>query len=101
MSEKKEVSLVRFFRGANLLGQTILQEGKTVVEHSYLAEVDIPTNCTCGKCGSCMVTLLSGEVSVPEPMPPGLDEDFIADGARLGCIGIPKGNVDIDILPPL
>ena len=48
-----------------------------------------------------MVTLLSGEVSVPEPMPPGLDEDFIADGARLGCIGIPKGDVDIDILPPL
>ena len=43
----------------------------------------------------------SGEVSVPEPMPLGLDEDFIADGARLGCIGIPKGDVDIDILPPL
>ena len=37
MSEKQEVSLVRFFRGANLLGQTILQDGKTVVEHGYLA----------------------------------------------------------------
>ena len=36
-----------------------------------------------------MITLLSGEVT-PEPMPPGLDEDFDADGARLGCIGIPK-----------
>lgn len=101
MTNEEKIGLVRFFRGANLLGQTVLKDGKSVVEHGYLAEVDIPTNCTSGNCGACMITLLSGEVTVPEPMPPGLDEDFVADGARLGCIGIPKGDVDIDILPPL
>ena len=34
---------------------------------------------------------LSGEVSVPEPIPPGLDEDFIADGARLAALEYRKG----------
>ena len=95
------MGLVRFLRGAKLLGQTPKVEGKTLVEHAYAANVDIPTNCTSGNCGACMVTLLSGEVSLPEPLTPGLDEEIVADGARLGCIGIPKGDVDIDILPPI
>ena len=95
------MGLVRFLRGAKLLGQTVILEGKTLVEHAYAANVDIPTNCTSGNCGACMVTLLSGEVSLPEPLTPGLDDEIVADGARLGCIGIPSGDVDIDILPPL
>jgi|TARA_B110000914_G_scaffold203221_1_gene196720 ferredoxin len=48
-----------------------------------------------------MVTLLSGNVSLPDPLTPGLDEEIVAEGARLGCIGIPSGDVEIDILPPL
>ena len=95
------MGLVRFLRGAKLLGQTPTVEDKTLVEHAYAANVDIPTNCTSGNCGACMVTLLSGEVSLPEPLTPGLDDEIVADGARLGCIGIPKGDVDIDILPPI
>ena len=48
-----------------------------------------------------MVTLVSGEVPLPEILPPGLDEDVVEDGARLGCIGCPIGDVDIDVRPPL
>ena len=93
--------LTRFFRGATLLGQTMTVEGQNLVQHALAAEVDIPTNCTSGTCGACMLTLVSGEVPLPEPLPPGLDDFLIEEGARLGCIGMPKGDVDIDILPPI
>ena len=73
----------------------------TIAEHGEDAGVQIPTNCTSGNCGTCMVTLLLGEISVPEILPPGLYEEIVEEGARLGCIGIPSGDVDIDILPPL
>ena len=95
------MGLIRFLRGAKLLGQTKEIPGKSLVEHAYAANVDIPTYCTSGNCGSCMVTLLSGEVSLPDPLTPGLDDEIVEDGARLGCIGVPTGDVDIDILPPI
>ncbi|RPG79695.1 MAG: (2Fe-2S)-binding protein [Euryarchaeota archaeon TMED117] len=94
-------AVVRFFRGIQLLGQATVQADFTLVELAEDAGVSIPTNCSSGTCGTCMVTLLSGEVPLPEILPPGLDEDVVEDGARLGCIGCPKGDVDIDLRPPL
>tara|TARA_B100000945_G_scaffold254596_1_gene211725 strand:- start:169 stop:393 length:225 start_codon:yes stop_codon:yes gene_type:complete len=73
----------------------------TIAEHGEDAGVEIPTNCTSGNCGTCMITLLLGEISVPEILPPGLYEEIVEEGARLGCIGIPSGDVDVDILPPI
>ncbi|MAS49497.1 MAG: (2Fe-2S)-binding protein [Euryarchaeota archaeon] len=94
-------AVVRFFRGIQLLGQATVQADFTLVELAEDAGVLIPTNCTSGTCGTCMVTLLSGDVPLPEVLPPGLDEDVVEDGARLGCIGCPSGDVDIDLRPPL
>ena len=37
---------------------------------------------------------------MPEILPPGIDEDLIEDGAVLTCIGIPEGDIDIDLIPP-
>jgi|GEM_PF-5503879 len=68
---------------------------------AFEAGVEIPTNCTSGTCGACMVTLMLGEVPLPNPLPPGLDDFLVEEGARLGCIGLPTGDVDIDIRPPL
>lgn len=48
-----------------------------------------------------MVTLLEGDVPLPEELPPGLDEEMVQEKARLGCIGCPFGDVDIDVRPPL
>ena len=95
------MGLVRFLRGAKLLGQTKLVPGMTIAEHGEDAGVEIPTNCTSGTCGACMVTLMLGEVPLPDPLPPGLDDFLVEEGARLGCIGRPTGDVDIDIRPPL
>ena len=48
-----------------------------------------------------MITLLKGEIPVDEVLPPGLDLEYVEEGGRLGCIGIPIGEVDVEILPPL
>ena len=97
----EQLRLVRFFLGAKLLGQTKVEDGETIVEHAESADVNIPTNCTSGTCGTCMITLLSGEVNLPEILPPGLDDYMVEQDARLGCIGVPVGDCDIDIRPPL
>ena len=47
-----------------------------------------------------MVTLNSGIVALPDELPPGLDLDLIENMARLSCIGIPSGDVDIEVRPP-
>ena len=93
--------VIRFLRGPHLLGQTPFVAGNTLVEHAIEAGVDIPTNCTSGTCGACMVTLLLGDVPLPDPLPPGLDDFLVDEGARLGCIGLPTGDVDIDLRPPI
>ena len=48
-----------------------------------------------------MVSLILGEVPLPKVLPPGLDDFLVEEGARLGCIGKPRGDVDIDIRPPI
>ena len=73
--------VVRFLQGAKLLGQTPYVPGNTLVEHAKEAEVRIPTNCTSGTCGACMVTLLYGEVPLPETLPPGLDDYLVEEQA--------------------
>ena len=42
-----------------------------------------------------------GDVPLPDPLPPGLDDFLVDEGARLGCIGLPTGDVDIDLRPPI
>ena len=48
-----------------------------------------------------MVTLIDGDIPLPEILPPGLDDYLVENCARLGCIGMPINDVDVDIRPPL
>ena len=48
-----------------------------------------------------MCRLKSGVVTMPEPLPAGIDDDLIEDGATLTCVGIADGPVDIDLIPPI
>ncbi len=93
--------VIRFLRGPHLLGQCAVNPGETIVEHAEACGIRLPTNCTSGTCGTCMVSLILGEVPLPEELPPGLDDWLVEEGARLGCIGKPRGDVDIDIRPPI
>ena len=94
-------SIVRFYRGDLLLGVAEVEPEKPLLEIAELIGIEIPRNCTSGNCGTCMARLISGVVKLPEVLPPGIDEELIEDGAILTCIGIPEGNCDIDLIPPL
>ena len=97
----EQLKLVRFFLGAKLLGQTRLVMGDSIVDHAELAGVTIPTNCTSGRCGTCLVTPLIDTIAPPEVLPPRLDYYTVNEGGRLGCISKPTTDCDIDIRPPL
>ncbi len=93
--------LVRFFRGSEIIGSAKAPREAPLVEIANLAGVKIPTNCTSGNCGTCLVRLIRGKVEIPAPLPPGLDENLVDVGGILTCCLFPKGNCDIDIVPPL
>ncbi len=95
------MATVRFYRGDLLLGVTETEPEIPLLELAEAIGIEIPRNCTSGNCGTCMCRLKSGIVGLPEPLPPGIDEDLIEDGAILTCIGIPDGSVEIDLIPPL
>ena len=93
--------VVRFFKGSLLLGSAHVDMKSTLVELAEEAGVEIPTSCTSGTCGTCMVKLLEGEIPLDDPLPPGLDEYLVEQCARLSCIGIPVGETSVDLTPPL
>ena len=95
------MSIVRFFRGALLLGVAEAEEDQPLVEVAEKAGVEIPTNCTSGNCGTCLVRLKSGEIDYPDPLPPGLDKSLVEDGGVLSCCMQAAGVCDIDVIPPL
>ena len=95
------MTIVRFFRGALLLGVAEAEENEPLVEVAEKAGVDIPTNCTPGNCGTCLVRLKEGKIEYPEPLPPGLDEFLIEDGGVLSCCMEVSETCDIDVIPPL
>jgi len=95
------MATIRFYRGDLLLGVTETNPDTPLLELAEAIGIEIPRNCTSGNCGTCMCRLKSGTVSMPEPLPPGIDEDLIDEGAILTCIGIADGTVDIDLIPPI
>ena len=99
MSE--EIPVIRFFRGSKPLGTARIVPDTPIVEIAEMAGVKIPTNCTSGNCGTCLVRLIDGQVDLPEELPPGLDEDLVAAGGTLTCCIRPIGSCDIDLIPPL
>ena len=64
--------VIRFLRGPHLLGQCAVNPGETIVDHAEACGITLPTNCTSGTCGTCMVSLILGEVPLPEELPPEL-----------------------------
>ena len=95
------MATIRFYRGELLLGVAESQSDTPILELAEAIGIDIPRNCTSGNCGTCMCRLKSGVVTMPEPLPAGIDDDLIEDGAPLTCVGIADGPVDIDLIAPI
>lgn len=56
----------------------------------------LPYGCRNGTCGSCMGTILAGEVSYPNGRPPGLGEREQAEGKALLCQAQPRSDLVIE-----
>ncbi len=69
------MALLRFFRNGVIVGTVDNEDEVPVLELAEDGGIEIPRNCTSGNCGTCMVNLLSGSVPMPEPLPPGLDDN--------------------------
>jgi CDP-4-dehydro-6-deoxyglucose reductase len=56
----------------------------------------LPYGCRNGTCGSCMGTILSGEVAYPDGRPPALSESEQAEGKALLCQARPRSDLVIE-----
>lgn len=56
----------------------------------------LPYGCRNGTCGSCMGTILAGEVSYPSGRPPGLGEREQVEGKALLCQAQPRSDLVIE-----
>jgi ferredoxin len=94
-------ALIRLFRADRLVIAFPADPDVPVLDLAEEAGFEIPRGCTSGNCGTCMVRLISGVMELPDPLPPGLDAEIVALGARLTCIGLTSGPADLDLIPPL
>ena len=95
------MAIIRFFRGGLLLGSAEVEDEDFIVDVADKIGITIPTNCTSGNCGTCIVRLISGDIEYPDPLPPGLDEFLVENSGILSCCMISQGSCDIDIIPPI
>ncbi|MDP6856453.1 MAG: 2Fe-2S iron-sulfur cluster binding domain-containing protein [Candidatus Thalassarchaeaceae archaeon] len=93
--------VIRFRRSSLHLVTIEVHDDETILETARRAGLNVPSNCTSGTCGTCMMRLVSGCVSGLTPLPPGLDDDLVAEGAILTCIGRVEESSEIDVIPPL
>ena len=92
---------IQFFKGKKLLGVGTIEDELSIIEIAEIAGVEIPSNCTSGTCGTCLVRLVQGKVEYPEKLPPGLDEEIVEEGGILACCQIITESSIIDISPPI
>jgi ferredoxin-NADP reductase len=72
----------------------VLRSGQTLLELAEEQQVDIPSYCRQGQCGTCKTKLLAGNVRMSEEE--GLDPDSRAQGFVLTCVGHANGAVKLD-----
>jgi len=92
---------IQFFKGKKLLGIGKIEDNIPILEIAKNVGIDIPSNCTSGTCGTCIVRLVDGKVEYPEELPPGLDEYIVEEGGILACCQKISEPCVIDITPPI
>jgi len=88
-------------RGAKSLGVYPITAKQTILEALDEAGIRIPRSCTSGTCGTCMMSLLEGNISPSDEILPGLDDKGLPDEAILSCQSHPASDIVVDIRAPL
>ena len=72
----------------------VVPPGKTLLEVAEMHGVGIPSGCRQGQCGTCITTLVEGDVHMD--CEDGLEATDKAEGYILMCVARPRGNVKVD-----
>ncbi len=76
--------------------QTIeVDAGETILDAALRQDVGLPYGCRNGACGSCISTLVAGEVSYPSGKTSALEK--AADNACLTCQAVPQSHVSLQV----
>lgn len=77
-------------------GKTVAcTETDTILRIAKSAGLNIPSGCTFGVCGTCLIQKTSGEVHMVHSG--GISDEDIADGYILACCSRPIGRVTLDV----
>ncbi|MCK5903583.1 MAG: 2Fe-2S iron-sulfur cluster binding domain-containing protein [Cocleimonas sp.] len=77
-------------------GKTVMTDGDMpLLDLAEENDIDLDYSCRSGSCGECKVKLLKGEVEMDEDE--GLEPEEKAEGYVLSCVGLPKGDCEVDI----
>ena len=74
--------------------------GQALLDAAHAANVLIPYSCRGGRCGSCRVRLLEGDVDYPKGQPEALDRREQQAGFALCCSAVPRSHLVIELLKP-
>lgn len=86
----RTVRFVRSGRTAEILA------GETILDAAERCGLSIPSACRQGRCGTCRVVRISGDVTMPEQE--ALSLDAVGEGEILACIGQPaSGTIEVDL----
>ena len=71
--------------------------GETILESALRAGINLPHSCKSGNCGSCIATLVEGEVTYPFGPPMGLNEEDRRNHDILLCKAQAVGDVVVEV----
>lgn len=74
-----------------------VNDDESVLDAALRQGILLPYGCRNGECGSCMGTVLSGEITYPDGSPLALGETNAAIGKALFCRAQPKTDLDIAV----
>ncbi len=70
---------------------------ETILDAALRQGISLPYGCRGGSCGSCIVTIASGEITYGDRTPLALSDEVIAAGKALACIAKPLTDLVIDV----
>lgn len=74
-----------------------VESGESVLDAALRQGFAFPYGCRNGACGSCLGTLVTGEVEYPGQRPPALKEGDMAAGKALFCQARPTSDLTIEV----
>ena len=74
--------------------------GENILSAAKRQKVTLPYGCDDGTCGTCIYTIIEGDVEYPDGLPFGLLDKDLKAGKGLSCVGHPVSDMLIELEYP-